>query len=1383
MNLKKYKLVLVCLVVFAWLTMGTGIGVPVSADGMIPAAALQLPVTLPTVSPVPTAASVTSGSPGLMHITKAQHDEINAEVHATLINASRFHAMVSPPASFSLLSYVPYVPADRDQGSCANCWVWASTGALETQHNFSQGVSDRLSIQWFNWVFYNAQSSSLGDNLVDQDIACNGGSVDSFVKTYNNNNIQIPWSNTNAFFADGNCGDPGKGTCTFAITAWAMAQTPSYSQATPLSYYSINTSSRSDAISAIKSSLLSGHPVVYTYYLQGNQSSGDWSHFYDFYFNKPEKTTWDPTPYDGDSADGGHVVLIVGYDTTDPNNPYWIVLNSWGAPDNRPDGTFRLTMNTNYGSLSSDGDPQYTFQIINSDFNPVRQPAVETVEPMIYGFMRPDGSVTINGMGFTGATAVHFGTKQADAFAVTSDSTITATAPVQPPGIVDVTVTGPGGTSATEIPTKTNQYFYMLPTITGVSPDLGTPMGGNSVTITGENFSAATEIDFGNTISPGETIINDTTIVATAPPAPEGARVDLRVLSPVGTSEKTPADSYTYYQSLAITSITPLGGLTQGGDPVVIKGAGFTGATAVSFGNVSVPAGNFTVVGDSEIDLTSPPHAAGTVNVTVTTPWGVSAATTATQQFRYVGTPMITRITPLAGPVSGGNTLTVYGSGFKQVNFYSVSFGPVTEGTPFTNTVNVINDTTLTVTVPAGHVPAGHYAGFVNIILNTNVGQSAVDDSSLYTYQNVPAITGISPDNGPTYGDNQVSVSGSDFVGITMASPYYNSIDDLSLWQETVYFGTKPATYTHVLNDTAIAAGVPPGTAGTVDVTLSTFYPIDSDGTMGPPYTTTATSAADEYTYTQQPGIVTKVSPSYGPVAGGNAVTIKGLGFTGATSVTFDNQPAPSFTVNNDTSITAIAPAGIAGVNNVQVTTPGGTSAEVAGDQYTYYLFPVVTGVSPASGPVTGGTNVTITGTGLYRTKEVQFGGYDATNVTVVPTCTVPIPFTDICLFGSGNAVTATSPADIMAGGSISELGGTVDVQVFTPGGISSENPPDDTFGYTAPLESGPPPGIARGGLNVTSRPPGAEILVGGTTTHQVTPHTFENVSPNDYTVAVRLNGYTPASKTVTVRSNQMTPVDFALVPVPKTASPAPGVTAVFPAAGMSGTQVQIAGSGFTGATAVSFGATPAASFTITSDTSITATAPAGIGVMDIAVSTPAGTSALSPADQFTYYVQPSVTGVSPADGPAGVTTGVTISGTNLFGATAVNFGGTPAVSFSVTSNSAISATAPPGSAGTVDVTVVTPGGTSAVTPADSFTRGVLPVAAFTKSAQFGYPPFSVTFTDLSQNADLWSWNFGDGTLFNTTDPAQKSPVHIYYQAGNYSAVLTTCNPYGCNST
>ena len=108
--------------------------------------------------------------------------------------------------------------------------------------------------------------------------------------------------------------------------------------------------------------------------------------------------------------------------------------------------------------------------------------------------------------------------------------------------------------------------------------------------------------------------------------------------------------------------------------------------------------------------------------------------------------------------------------------------------------------------------------------------------------------------------------------------------------------------------------------------------------------------------------------------------------------------------------------------------------------------------------------------------------------------------------------------------------------------------------------------------------------------------------------------------------------------------------------------------------------------------------------MVDVTVANSSSTSATSTADHFTYVAPPTVTSVSPTDGPAAGGTTVIITGTGFTGATAVDFGSTAATTFTVNSSTQITATDAAGT-GTVDVTVVIPvGGTSATSTADQFT-------------------------------------------------------------------------------
>jgi subtilisin-like proprotein convertase family protein len=154
-----------------------------------------------------------------------------------------------------------------------------------------------------------------------------------------------------------------------------------------------------------------------------------------------------------------------------------------------------------------------------------------------------------------------------------------------------------------------------------------------------------------------------------------------------------------------------------------------------------------------------------------------------------------------------------------------------------------------------------------------------------------------------------------------------------------------------------------------------------------------------------------------------------------------------------------------------------------------------------------------------------------------------------------------------------------------------------------------------------------------------------------------------------------------------------PTVTSYTPAGGPAGTTVVITGTNLTGATSVTFGGIPAASYTVNSPTQITAVVPAGAVSGPISVITPNGIA--TSAGAFEVSPPPAVTSLAPTSGPVGTT--VTLTGANLTGATEVRFAGTPAATFAVTAPTTITATVPAG-AGTGPVTVTTPGGTGTST-------------------------------------------------------------------------------------
>jgi hypothetical protein len=133
-----------------------------------------------------------------------------------------------------------------------------------------------------------------------------------------------------------------------------------------------------------------------------------------------------------------------------------------------------------------------------------------------------------------------------------------------------------------------------------------------------------------------------------------------------------------------------------------------------------------------------------------------------------------------------------------------------------------------------------------------------------------------------------------------------------------------------------------------------------------------------------------------------------------------------------------------------------------------------------------------------------------------------------------------------------------------------------------------------------------------------------------------------------------------------------PTITSFSPTSGPPGTTVTVTGTGFLGATAVKFGSTPT-TFTVDSDTQITATVPVGAQTGPISVVSVNGTG--KSATNFRVTVV--ITGFSPTQGPVG--TPVTLTGAGFSVVTGVSFGSTPAASFTIDSDSQITATVPAG--------------------------------------------------------------------------------------------------------
>ena len=277
----------------------------------------------------------------------------------------------APPASFSLLDRLKYIASERDQGVCGNCWAWAGTGVMEIDYARQMKQSDHFSVQFLDSNY----NGGCGSNA-----ACCGGWLDNLAGFYQVKKMIVPWSNANAHYQDGSrsCGG-----CS-AVPAYRISASPNY-RVSSISTSRIATQGlpSEQAIANIKGVLLQGKAIWFGFFLPDASS---WSNFQEFWGSKPEAAIWQPDYACGRTysyqSGGGHAVLCLGYNDTDPKNRYWIMLNSWGDTPARPAGLFRVAMDMNYNCSYTGLGYAFYWMTLDLSYDSSQNSAPQTPAPV-----------------------------------------------------------------------------------------------------------------------------------------------------------------------------------------------------------------------------------------------------------------------------------------------------------------------------------------------------------------------------------------------------------------------------------------------------------------------------------------------------------------------------------------------------------------------------------------------------------------------------------------------------------------------------------------------------------------------------------------------------------------------------------------------------------------------------------------------------------------------------------------------------------------------------------------------------------------------------------------------------------------------------------------
>jgi len=371
----------------------------------------------------------------------------------------------------------------------------------------------------------------------------------------------------------------------------------------------------------------------------------------------------------------------------------------------------------------------------------------------------------------------------------------------------------------------------------------------------------------------------------------------------------------------------------------------------------------------------------------------------------------------------------------------------------------------------------------------------------------------------------------------------------------------------------------------------------------------------------------------------GTTVFVSGVNLAAATNATFNGTPGVNFAAQSDTLIRVDAPPGVTS-GPLTVNSPLGSFTTSSN----FFVPPTVASFTPTAGRP--GSNVVITGANFLGATAVSFNGLASATFTVATNTTI-------------SAVVPTGVATGL-------------LRVTAPAGsaFSASN-----F-VVQPIITG---------FSPTSGGPGTPVVITGANLNVGTPVIkFNGVSaaaPTGVTFG-QLTALVPAGAitgpiSVTTSDGSFTNANNFYLPA--------SITGLTPTNSAPGSRVTVTGQNFTGTAVVAFNGVPAANFTVTNNTTLGATVPAGVTTGPISVTTPAG----STSSAKLFYGAPVITGFTPIHGLPG--TNVTISGSSFLGATSVRFNGTNAI-FTVLNNTQISATVPNGAV-SGPITVVAPAG------------------------------------------------------------------------------------------
>lgn len=389
-----------------------------------------------------------------------------------------------------------------------------------------------------------------------------------------------------------------------------------------------------------------------------------------------------------------------------------------------------------------------------------------------------------------------------------------------------------------------------------------------------------------------------------------------------------------------LTQVSPNYGPETGGTRVTLRGTSFLEPAEVFF--QGVPATNVVVLDHVSIAATTPAGVIGPADVRVITPGGVADLP---RGFRYHLELRVDSMEPARVPEEGGVEVTIRGKGFDDLTV--VLFDRKTlRGT------RVIDSETI-----MGYVPALEPGRPEIHVYNAEAEIKRSDVAFVYA---TPEINSLAPGFGPTGVESMQALDGDGFEAT-------ETVEIGGQEGSSIEISGTGATRIDVLSPALTTAGVKDVRVANADAEftlLGGFIAFDAANTT--------------------PEIL-GVVPNRAETDSQAVLTIVGHSFPANASVRIGGQSATLVALNSANEVSVILPTGLGlGSHDVELITSGSTLS--ASNALRLYSPIEVTGISPEQGPASGGTTVTISGSGFTAGADVRIADVPLTDVVITET-------------------------------------------------------------------------------------------------------------------------------------------------------------------------------------------------------------------------------------------------------------------------------------------------------------------------------------------------------------------------------------------------------------